>query len=670
MEPKFWQARIKITQISSYVEKQKILNSKTKQLIEIDKSWLFDPFLDQTVYGLEISLNKQFSWVFYLKSDSESEAFRNGYSLLMYLEENFPGLTGEVNVLPVTQFILKQEFPIYELVIPNGPYNGPYYEQDRFYIIKKIAHLFQKNAGNFIQFFILWQKDDSVDQVKLGKISVFELYKLKIFVRIIMDKKSLSVKKFEVSKLLGQLQYVTMDIKNIFGERANFREINHNTWENILATDVFWVNRLDEHTGLKYSYIKQKLPKEKIPAFISPGQVDFTFSEDLPLPKAFNLPNENVNYLPASESDNSQILLGKVVNKGVLTNNNKSLPIVHFAHSIFIAGQTGTGKTSLLGHICKEFHDKVPNIGVLILNLGKGKQEGFYKTDVILKFGTPEFHVPYYYKGEYLDKSLQETASYLIASLGLKSPCDKILYIVLKSFIFWNRAIPKSLKTLFRGLRKYFRKYKYHKKFQTNILRAIQNRVLTLLSDPVLDKTLELSHDYEIPKWFQEWNAGKTVFIDLSMCNIYVKRLLTFAIFQMVKTLTPDIEAGNLQNIIVVDEAHQITERPITTNADDDDFISREQLEKIFNTLLREFRSKGLSLILVDQTPHRLFSCVTALPSLKILFRLSHLDNQIFTHNREIQEYLTLQKNRHAIVLNGNNEEIFVIKTIDYFYSK
>ncbi|MFW9970119.1 MAG: hypothetical protein ACFFDF_07960 [Candidatus Odinarchaeota archaeon] len=460
-----------------------------------------------------------------------------------------------------------------------------------------------------------------------------------------------------------------MDIKNVKGERAFFKEINHNTWKNILETKIFWENQDNEYTGLKYSYIKDKIPEEKVPTFISPHQVDFIFSEDLPLPKAFDLPNENINYFLSSSNYEPQIKIGAVVSKGVLSSNIKSLPITHFAHSVFIAGQPYTGKTSLLGHICKEFYNNVPNIGVLILNLGKGKQEGFYKTDLILKFGSAELRVPYYFEGEYLDKALQETASYLIAALGLKSPCDKIMYVVLKSFIKVNGSVPKSLNTLFKGLRTWFRKYKYHKKFQTNILRAIQNRVLTLLSNPILDKTLELTHDFRVPKWYEEWKSGKSIFIDLSMCNIYIKRLLTFAIFQLVKTLTPDIEAGKLQNIIVIDEAHQISEKPITTNPDDDDFISREQLEKIFSSLLREFRSKGLSLILADQLPHRLFSCITALPSLKILFRLSHLDNIIFTHNQKIQEYLTLQKNRYALILNGNNEEMFVIKTIDHFYS-
>ena len=543
-------------------------------------------------------------------------------------------------------------------------------EQDRFLIIKKIARLFRKNTGNFIQFFILWQKDDSVNRVKLAKISPFELYKLKIFVRVFLNRETHVDKEMEIARINGLLDYFTMNIKNILGERASFKRINLNTWEDILATDVFWMNRSNVHTGSYYSYIKEKLPEEKVPAFISPDQVDFTFSEDLPLPRAFNLPNENVNYLPISKDAKNHVLLGKVVNNGVLTNNIKSLPIAHFAHSVFIAGQTGTGKTCFLGHICKEFYNKARHLGILILNLGKGKQEGFYKTDLVLKFGSPKLRIPYYFEGEHADKSLQETASYIIASLGLKNPCDKIMYLVMSSFIRVDGNVPKSLKTLFDGMRKWFKTYQYHKKFQTNILRAIQNRVLTLLSNPVLDRTLKLSSDTKIPNWFREWKDGKTIFIDLSMCNIHIKRLLTMAILQMVKTLTPDVEATNLQNIIAIDEAHQITEKSITTNPDDDDFISREQLEKIFNTLLREYRSKGLSIVFADQTPHRLFSCVTTLPSLKILFRLSHLDNSMFTNNREIQEYLALQKNRHTVIMNGNNEEFFVIKTVDYFYLK
>ena len=111
--------------------------------------------------------------------------------------------------------------------------------------------------------------------------------------------------------------------------------------------------------------------------------------------------------------------------------------------------------TYFLGHILKEFYNKFKDIGVLILNLGKGKQEGFFKADRVLKYGSPEFHLSYFYEGEYLDRALQETASYLIASLGLGSPCDKILYNVMKSFIRVDGALPRSLEELFKEVKIY-----------------------------------------------------------------------------------------------------------------------------------------------------------------------------------------------------------------------
>jgi hypothetical protein len=175
-----------------------------------------------------------------------------------------------------------------------------------------------------------------------------------------------------------------------------------------------------------------------------------------------------------------------------------------------------------------------------------------------------------------------------------------------------------------------------------------------------------LRDKFDIPAWFKEWREGKKVFLDISMCTIYEKRLITSALFQLIRALTPDIELGKLQNVIVIDEAHQILEKPITKNFDDDDFISREQLELLFNELLREFRSKGLSFILSDQTPSRLFDCVTTLPSLKIIFRVGYPCNKTMIGNAKEQELIILQKNRQALVLNGISGHKYLIETLDY----
>ncbi|MHA1987822.1 MAG: hypothetical protein ACW98D_14395, partial [Promethearchaeota archaeon] len=467
METKFWQARVKITQIPSIIETQEFLNPKTRKRVEINKSWLFDPFLDQTVYGLEITLNETFSFIFFMYAETEPEALKRGFSFLMSLKERFSGLTGEVSALPVGEFILKQDFPTYELVLPR--YQS--LDGDKFRIIKKITQLF------------IWQKDDSVNYSRLSKISFFELYKLKILIKVKKDNK-FDHDGQKMAQLQGRLEYLTMGIRNTNGERVSIKKVRLNNGERIMSSNVFWSNTKNQHTGHYYSDINDRLHEERIPAFITPDQLDFTFSDDLPIQKSYSPPLENVNYSSLGVHDKNSISIGNVLVKGVETTTIKRLPITHFAHSVFIGGQTGAGKTYLLGHICNQFYKNTPNIGILILNFGKGRQDGFYTTDKVLKYGSSELHLNYFYEGEYLNKSLQETASYLVASLGLRSPCDKILYNVMKAFIKVNGALPRSLKTLFAGLKKYFIEHPYHTKYQTNILRALQNRIPTLLSDP------------------------------------------------------------------------------------------------------------------------------------------------------------------------------------------
>ena len=663
METKFWQTRVKITQIPTILEKQRFFSQSNKDNVEIDMSWLFDPFLDHTIYGLELTLNKTFSFTFFMRAETESKALKRGHSFLMSLEERFPGLAGEISALPVNLHTLKQAFLLYELILPRVPLLN----RDRFQIIQKLIQLFKVRELHIFQFFLFWQKDDSNNIRAFGKVSAFESYKLKIFVRVIKDNK-IEYNELQTAQLEGKLEYLTLGIKNITGDRARIKKVLRSTWMNIKCSNVFWINNKNLPTGPCYRDIYERLPEERRPAFVTPDQVDFTFSSDLPLQKSFTPPLENISYSSINENEKNSISLGPVLVKGVETKIIKCIPTSHFAQSVFIGGRTGEGKTSFLGHICNQFYKNAPDIGVLILNLGKNEQEKFYLTDEVLEYGSSNLHLSYFYEGEHLDKSLQETATYLVGSLGLSSPSDKIMYNVMNAFIKVNGRLPLSLKILFDGLKKYFIAHPYHKKFQTYILRALQVRIPSLLSDPILRRTLKLSPGNSIPKWFHDWKAGKTIFINLGICNINIKRLLANAIFQMVKTLTPDVEAGKLQNIIVVDEASNILEEIVTKNYWQDDAISRDQLELIFNNLIKEFRSKGLSFFIADNTANRLFSCAVSLPRLKILFGLGHKDSSLFTNNLKTQEYLLVQKKHHALI--WDNEEIYVIRSPNYTYSK
>jgi len=615
----FWQSRVKIIQgpLEQKPDKQEI--SK-----ENYKTWLQDFFSNKSRYGLKLVSQRDFAWVFFMKAKTEAKAKRK-----VYKNNRF-----------------------WEIKLPNPPY------RENFTLIKDFINLFHRNTHK-LKLYVIWRKAsarkimkirDKVRQMKYKdeeekkeflKKWQEELYKIRIFVNYYVLEQDPSLREIEIQKIEGRLKSLTMSGRNL-KKGARIKRLSSGTLGNILRLNLF--------SG----------------CYVTPLCVDFDIPEVIPLVKPFKIENENIKYIPKEIDDPNYILIGKHINEGRRTEHRMLLQKKSFAQSVLIGGQQGTGKTYLLVQIIDEFHKKAPDIGILIINLGKGNQEGFYKVDKIIKFGSPDFHIPYFVVGQYLERSIQETATYLIASAGLKNIVEKNMINVMQAFKEKKGKLPNSLKFLFTELVRYFKLNPYHVKFQTNILRAIKNRVLSLLSNPRLKKAINLRKDVKIPLWFKDWRKGQKIYLDLSRCTIYEKRLLTNAIFQMVRALTPDIELGKLQNIILIDEAHQILEKPISNNYDDDDFISREQLEKIFNELLREFRSKGLSFILSDQTPSRLFECVTLLPSLKIVFRVGYPCNTRMIGNPKEQEFLMLQKNRQALILNGITGEKYVIETLDF----
>ena len=643
----FWQSRVKIIQgpLGQKPDKQDV--SK-----ENYKTWLQDFFSNKSRYGLKLVSKRNFAWTFLMKASTEAKARIQGEALLTRLLSIFPGTDGNLDIIPISKRKIYKNNKFWEIRLPKPPY------RENFTIIKDFIDLFHRNTQN-LKIYVIWKKasarkiikirdkvrrmkyKDEEEKKEFLKKWQEELYKIRIFVNYYVVEQDSSLKELEIQRIEGRLKSLTMSGRNL-KKAAHIKRVSSGTLGNI--------HRLHLFSG----------------SYVTPLCVDFDIPEVTPLVKPFKIENENIKYIPKETHDPNYILIGRHVNEGRRTEHRMVIQKKSFSQSVLIAGQQGTGKTYLLAQVVDEFYKKVPDVGILIINLGKGNQEGFYKIDKVIKFGSLDFWVPYFVEGQYLERSIQETATYLIASTGLKNIVEKNMVNVMQAFFEKKGKLPRSLKFLFTELVRYFKLNPYHVKFQTNILRAIKNRVLSLLSNPDLQKAINLKDESKIPPWFKDWRNGKKIYIDLSRCTIYEKRLLTNAIFQMIRALTPDIDLGRLQNIILIDEAHQILEKPISNNYDDDDYISREQLEKIFNELLREFRSKGLSFILSDQTPSRLFDCVTLLPSLKIVFRVGYPCNTRMIGNPKEQEFLMLQKNRQALILNGITGEKYVIETLDF----
>jgi hypothetical protein len=645
MEEGCWQARIKITQIPEDVGYETILipmmASMQNEVEErrIRKTWMIDPISDQIGYGLELHLSYDLSWTFFLSADNEKEAIKRGRIFLNSLENKFTGLTGEITVRPITEGFTHQKANFFELRLPKTPLN--------FKLIEKVMQIFRSCAVKDLKVYIIWGPhyyDKLIFEAQ--KKYFLESYKVRIFLEVVPTTESGSDDNLYLAQLNGHLKYLGAGIKNIKLEYAIQCKPFLASWREILKATI-----------VKYS---------ETCTLISSENGDFTFPPNCTLKRANILQWKNFNYIPVSKDDPNYILIGNLLHDGKIEKNPALISVEDFRKNTLIAGQTGTGKTFLVKQFSNEFYLKCPLIGVLYLNLGKGNQEYFYKVDHVFKYGDPDLAIPYFVENEKLDKCLQETATYIISSLGLREPLDKVLKTIMSSIYCKHQQLPIRLESLLKALKNWYKHYKYHEEYQTNIMTAFENRVKFLFSDPLLSKTLMLRKDTRIISWYDRLCFGGKIMIDLSMCNSYVKLLLSNALFQIIRTYTPDQEAEQLKILIVIDEAHQIAELPNYYQVNSDMYITRVQSGEFFSSLLREYRSKGISFVIISNSHSNLFPCVIKLSSLRILFRMESGDAKLLTSMQDDQRFLMLLESQKALVLNGNTGERYAIKTIDF----
>ncbi|MFW9872613.1 MAG: ATP-binding protein, partial [Candidatus Thorarchaeota archaeon] len=633
----FWQARVKITQVPELFEPATIPETAVPfyQKHEDTRSFLYDPFgmNPPGTYGLELTANDNVEVTFFTKAESECEAIKVGHAWLSNLRYKFMGLDGTVEAKPILKG--DPEMPnhsqIKELFLPKG------YIKNKINIIERFISAFYYTKDQIIRTLILWKREPRSEE-SMEQSNVFNL---RVFIEY--NPENLDIK--DKLKLEGILQFLSMDIENQVGDRAKIVDQPDVSHLEILEGNVF-------NGG-----------NDSLRNFVQ-EDVNFDFPENLPLPRLPILHNENVRYIDIQDEFKKEaIKVGRHIKSGVITNHITYVPIRKLPQDVVIFGKPGCGKTYFLARFIQELSEKAKNFGILVMNVAKSSQEIYYRNFSVIKYTDTNFHIPYFIEGESLEKALQETATYICTSLGLKNVFEKIIYRTGIAFINKKGELPEYMNTLLKAVESYVRNNPYGSDVQANLLQALRNRIRVFSGDKIQD-VLKLSTG--LPDWFKDWMDGKRIFLDVSMCNKFTKQLIVNAIFQLVRTMTKDIEAEELKHVIVIDEAHAILEKPITRNSDDADFIMKEQMAKIFSELLKEYRSRGVGFVIADQSPARLFDDVASQPSIKVIFREDYPNNTIFSEDPFERQILTQLENRVAIVINGATGEKFLIKTLDY----
>lgn len=646
MEILFWKAIVEITQIPNYLD----------EIYANGASWLANPYGDNRVYETKFSIGTdRFSWKFYMNSKTEEGAIRAGYSFLSYLKELYSGLDGTVRVKPIGSIHLEKEAQyLSELILPSPPYLN-----NQISLIQKIMNLAESNNSHDIKVYIFWQFKDHEASSIIGDDTKSTLrydfyYNIRIFIEAIPIFRQDIKREEQLAEILGYLDYLTTDIKNRNRQCATLKEANISAKNLLTMADLF--NRpMSIDTSIYDSDTKSFSKKIKA--------IDFSIPPNMPLDKAYMVYNENLG----TPVKNPKILLGNVYRKGVLTKKKKYLHLHDLVHHVFISGISGAGKSRFVAFIADQIKNKGDHVGILVINLVKRGEEGLFNPDIILRKGDGEFRVPYFIPDKDIDVICKQVAAYLVSSLGLKNVVLSITKNVLDNDCNKN-GLPKQYpEDVFKDVLEWLETNPYHPKFNTNIQRAIENRVISLLTSPFIRNILKLG---PVPHWFIEWTKGKNIFVDLSNFTEEGKRLITHAIFQMIRTLLPELRTDRLKYVIILDEAHEILEKPKNQSYDDDETVTRHYLEIVFEKVLRAFRSRGVCLMLADHLPRNLFEGVYKLPSIKVIFRSDKDFLQFVSNYPEEQDALANQKNRRALILDGINARKFAIHTIDYTYRK
>ncbi|MFX1297419.1 MAG: ATP-binding protein [Promethearchaeota archaeon] len=635
----FWAVRIVITQSPEEFQPRSIQEGEIPewQTHENFRSFLYDPIGSKPPisFGLELLANEKLMLTFFTTASSELDGYEIGQAWLSSLKYQFVGLDGRIEVIPVKVHEAEnyKNWDIFEIKFPSGLIKR------KVNILERLSNTFYQISEIPLKLFILWQKESRLNEIH--KYS--DRFLLRIFISC--DLKSLNVK--ERHKIMGIIKFLSLDVETDKGVVSEIEKCTKISYMDILKGSIF-------HNAL--SHIKSVVKED----------LNFDFPDSLPLPGLPILENENVRYIDLSvKFIKNAISIGYHIKNGVITNHKTYVPIAKLSQDIAIFGKSGSGKTFFLARFIEELSRKAEKVGILILNVAKSSQEIFYKDFKILKYSDDNFRVPYFFRGEVhsLEKYLQETATYICASLGLKNVFEKIIYRTSVGFIKLKGKPPDLFINFLNGVENYIRKNPYGPEEQANLLQIFRNRK-NVFDEQKIQNVLRLSDN--LPEWINKWINGKNIYLDLSMSSKFIKLLVVNAIFQVVRAITKDNIIEQLKYVIVIDEAHAILEKPITNNSDDADFIMKEQMAKIFSELLKEYRSRGVGFIIADQSPDGLFSDVVSQPSIKVIFREDYPNNLLFSEDSIERQILTQFPNRLSLVINGSTGEKYIIKTLDY----
>ena len=328
---------------------------------------------------------------------------------------------------------------------------------------------------------------------------------------------------------------------------------------------------------------------------------------------------------------------------GMLTENH---PLKNFKTNLLISGGSRNERTGLLSHVLNQFYATLPDIGVLLIQLGTNEDTYLYQLDRVFEYGTPELNIPYYAGHWFNMLNRERFMNYMIAVFGFHYEMSFVIDNLTRCYK--GGALPSSIIDFLEALKRHLIKHPYHEEFTKGNIKSFEKAIDIFQEDPILEDTISIPLK-GIPEWLSLWKEGKKICIDLSKCDTFQQRLLvtliTQAILKHVDQYNSEIPTGivvmeDVDDIMeklpyddykrifmsnkeyykaIIEESYVLTPEQFAEVYGDDNYLMNVQLEETFRHLIgNEFRYRSISQITVCKDISNIYKDIDSYSQIKI----------------------------------------------------
>ncbi len=608
-------------------------NEKSWQDTERSDGWLI-PILDTedrvAKYCLSLHAGTRIKWRFSVKCRTKPEAEHRARTLLEHLRLSHPGLDGKVMVEPVSVAEYNAKAIVYTIPLPGCPII------EQVPLMKRLLHVVE-NARGKVDLHVLFKRVDGrflkrIHEAIDGKSRWSSAQKKALKEKWINPPFLVKVFAKVPDEGTGAANRSLLDVLNSGMLAKKIKRCGAGAWRNILDFNM---------------------ATRGLDGVVTSNFLDCTIPDD-----AFIEPEKDID---------DTILLGLQTRDGVATAHEIRLPINQLASGLGIFGKPGSGKSMVGGSVTFQAKHMKRGRGCLTINVGKSDQEALYDFDIALSPRDPGFVIPYIMlprDERQAAKCLEETAKNIVAGLGMTDPIDQIVVSLILEL--WEKGeFPARFTDLLSRLLQVLEEQGYSKDVRDNINYATKNRVEPLLKKGIKDLIDTNTRLVDVVPWAEAVKQGKFVYLDLHDLPQTAQVFYVFFIMQVLRVIMPEQNDDVLRLLVLLDEAHKI----LAASRRHDDYSSEknrtERIGTIFGEIIKEFRSRGVGIVILDQDVGALSEYVLVVGN-QIVFRQPGRDAAAFTTDRDLQEKILNLQDRHAILLSGANRSHVEFRSVDY----